>query len=232
MTMKFSELPWLTVILLNFAGQPMNESLTTYGCDRTKSRWGWDRFVHWLWRNYFKRINMLEMRSKAPKLSIQFFFIKLIVSVQGSLFCLHIAKFKKEDNHLWSEGPVSKVRQIHSFQCMKITSKCIGLFFRTGLDTKYVLLNDDETGLLTYVGNFPWKQIIERSMTVAGKKHSKIQFVPGENQWRIQVMNNPNISATSYASINTKAIGRKSMKTKCVQSFNLRIAYVGGEGRP
>ena len=28
------------------------------------------------------------------------------------------------------------------------------VFFRTGLDTKYILLNDDKTGLLTYVGIF------------------------------------------------------------------------------
>ena len=33
----------------------------------------------------------------------------------------------------------------------------IGLYFRTDLDTKYVVLNDDKTGLLTYVGNFPWQ---------------------------------------------------------------------------
>ena len=50
-----------------------------------------------------------------------------------------------------------------------------------------------------------------RSLTesVAGKKHSKIQFDPEENQWKLQVMNNPNISATSFASISTKAIGGK-----------------------
>ena len=49
---------------------------------------------------------------------------------------------------------------------------------------------------------------------VAGKKHSKIQFDPEENQWKIQVMNNPNISANSFASISTKAIGKTSISTK------------------
>ena len=43
----------------------------------------------------------------------------------------------------------------------------------------------------------------------SGKKHSKIQFDPDENQWRIEVMNNPKIAASSYAAISTKAIGEK-----------------------
>ena len=59
-------------------------------------------------------------------------------------------------------------------------------------------------------------------MAVAGKKHSKIQFDPYENQWRIEVMNNPNISATSYASMNTKAIGRKSPKAEYVPAFTFQ----------
>ena len=42
---------------------------------------------------------------------------------------------------------------------------------------------------------------------IAGKKHSKIQYDPEVNQWTMKVMNNPNITASSYASINTKAIG-------------------------
>ena len=42
----------------------------------------------------------------------------------------------------------------------------------------------------------------------AGKRHSKIQYDPEVNQWTIKVMNNPNITASSYASINTKAIGK------------------------
>ena len=47
----------------------------------------------------------------------------------------------------------------------------------------------------------------------AGKKHSKIQYDPEVNQWTIKVLNNPNITASSYASINTKAIGKR-LKTK------------------
>ena len=43
----------------------------------------------------------------------------------------------------------------------------------------------------------------------AGKKHSKIQYDPEVNQWTIKVLNNPNITASSYASINTKAIGNR-----------------------
>ena len=43
----------------------------------------------------------------------------------------------------------------------------------------------------------------------AGKKHSKIQYDPEVNQWTIKVLNNPNITASSYASINTKAIGKR-----------------------
>ena len=48
---------------------------------------------------------------------------------------------------------------------------------------------------------------------IAGKKHSKIQYDPEVNQWTIKVINNPNITASSSASINTKAIG-KGPKTK------------------
>ena len=47
----------------------------------------------------------------------------------------------------------------------------------------------------------------------AGKKHSKIQYDPEVNQWTIKVLNNPNITASSSASINTKAIGKR-LKTK------------------
>ena len=47
----------------------------------------------------------------------------------------------------------------------------------------------------------------------AGKKHSKIQYDPEVNQWTIKVINNPNITASSSASINTKAIGKRP-KTK------------------
>ena len=47
----------------------------------------------------------------------------------------------------------------------------------------------------------------------AGKKHSKIQYDPEVNKWTIKVLNNPNITASSYASINTKAIGKR-LKTK------------------
>ena len=47
------------------------------------------------------------------------------------------------------------------------------LYFRTGLDTKYVLLNDETTGLLTYVGNIPLQKI--RALAVARvEKYSKI----------------------------------------------------------
>ena len=47
----------------------------------------------------------------------------------------------------------------------------------------------------------------------AGKRHSKIQYDPEVNQWTIKVINNPNITASSSASINTKAIGKR-LKTK------------------
>ena len=102
---------------LNLAGQPINDSLSTFNCDRTESRWGWDRLVFWLVRslNYFKRNIRPEMPPNLPKLTIQFLSIKLTMSVQGSLYCLHIAKFKKKDNCLWAEGPLWKVRNIHSF---------------------------------------------------------------------------------------------------------------------
>ena len=82
------------------------------------------------------------------------------------------------------------------------------LLIRTDLDTKYVLLNDEETGLLTYIGNFV-KWADQNFNKFSGKKHSKIQFDPDENQWRIEVMNNPKIAASSYAAISTKAIGKK-----------------------
>ena len=62
----------------------------------------------------------------------------------------------------------------------------------------------------------------KRANAATGRKHSTIQFDPYENQWRIQVANNPNISATSYASMNTKAIGRKTTKTEYVPSFKFQ----------
>ena len=62
----------------------------------------------------------------------------------------------------------------------------------------------------------------KRAKAVTGRKHSTIQFDPYENQWRIQVANNPNISATSYASMNTKAIGRKSPKAEYVPAFTFQ----------
>ena len=66
-----------------------------------------------------------------------------------------------------------------------------------------------------------------KKINVTGKKHSKIQFDPEENQWRIQVMNNPNINATSFASISTKAIGTKPTKTKSVPSFVIQDSTSG-----
>ena len=56
----------------------------------------------------------------------------------------------------------------------------------------------------------------------AGKRHSKIQYDPEVNQWTIKVMNNPNITASSYASINTKAIG-KGLKIKAIFLKNQNV---------
>ena len=100
--MKFSELPWLMVNMLkvNHSMPLSTHSMRTFNCDRTESRWGWDRFVFWLLRNpnLRKLINQLN------------------VSMQGPLYSLHNAKFKEEDNPLWTEGPLWKVSNLHSFK--------------------------------------------------------------------------------------------------------------------
>ena len=57
----------------------------------------------------------------------------------------------------------------------------------------------------------------------AGKKHSKIQYDPEMNQWTMKVMNNPNITASSYASINTKAIGKRlKLRAIILKNQNVR----------
>ena len=54
-------------------------------------------------------------------------------------------------------------------------SKYIGLCFRTGLDTKYVLLNDDKTGLLTYVGNIPLVYLTQRELQEKSTRKNMLQ---------------------------------------------------------
>ena len=57
----------------------------------------------------------------------------------------------------------------------------------------------------------------------AGKRHSKIQYDPEVNQWTMKVMNNPNITASSYASINTKAIGKRlKLRAIILKNQNVR----------
>ena len=48
------------------------------------------------------------------------------------------------------EGLCERSKTLRKSHDALTTSKCKN--FRTGLDTKYVLVNDDDTGLLTYVG--------------------------------------------------------------------------------
>ena len=114
MIMKFSELPWLMVKLLKCTGQPFNASLRTFNCDRTKSRWGWDRFVHWEFCGilHYTLYSFTRIAFQIPPN----YPTKLIVSMQGPLYCLHDAKFKEKDNSLWTEGPLWKVSNLHSFK--------------------------------------------------------------------------------------------------------------------
>ena len=54
------------------------------------------------------------------------------------------------------EGLCERFKTLKKSNDALTTSKCKN--FRTGLDTKYVLVNDDDTGLLTYVGRWNSRQ--------------------------------------------------------------------------
>ena len=109
-------------------------------------------------------IHFIDLNVQQPSMM----FIKLIVSVKSSLHCLLLVDCANcaELRALLVPCQIRERRQsIFELRglCERLKTStenyfkaCIGLdLFRTALDTKYVLLNDAETGLSTYVGNFP-----------------------------------------------------------------------------
>ena len=79
---------------------------------------------------------------------------------------------------------------------------------RSGFDTEYMVNNDEETGLISYIGCY---LNIENFSKIAfnlveGKKFTKIQYDLNLYQWNISVVNNPRISAVSYSDVSTMVL--------------------------
>ena len=69
-----------------------------------------------------------------------------------------------------------------------------GLCDRTGFDTSYMVTNEEETGLLSYIG----------------EKHTIIKYDQTLYQWNMTVANNPEIQGTSYSDVSSLLIGKHS----------------------
>ena len=63
---------------------------------------------------------------------------------------------------------------------------------RSGFDTEYMVTNDEDTGLIAYIG----------------KKHTKIQYDQTLHQWNMSVANNPLIHGVSYSEVASLVIGK------------------------
>ena len=71
--------------------------------------------------------------------------------------------------------------------------------------------NDEETGLISYIGKiFPDNRNLNPMRNCSGKKYTKIQYDQSLYQWNISVANNPRISAVSYSDVSTMVIGTSS----------------------
>lgn len=81
---------------------------------------------------------------------------------------------------------------------------------RSGFDTDYMINNDEETGLISYIGLYKCLHI--QNCSKSGKKWTKIQFDRNLYQWNISVTNNPRISAISYSDVSTMVIGKHVWK--------------------
>ena len=90
------------------------------------------------------------------------------------------------------------------------------VFCRSGFDTDFMVNNDEETGLISYIGKiFPDIVRIRKILPTtnfSGKKYTKIQYDQSLYQWNISVSNNPRISAVSYSDVSTMVIGKSSSK--------------------
>ena len=67
-----------------------------------------------------------------------------------------------------------------------------GLCDRTGFDTRYMVMNEEATGLLSYIG----------------EKHTIIKYDQKIYQWNMSVANNPEISGVSYSDVSSLLIGK------------------------
>ena len=74
--------------------------------------------------------------------------------------------------------------------------------FRTGFDTKYVVLNDEDTGLISFIGEYKINVRL-----ISGRKFTKIEFDEEQNVWIIRVMTNPKLTAIAFAPMSSNAIG-------------------------
>ena len=82
-------------------------------------------------------------------------------------------------------------------------------FHRSGFDTDFMVNNDEETGLISYIGKL-FQEHSKLMRNCSGKKYTKIQYDQSLYQWNISVANNPRISAVSYSDVSTMVIGTAS----------------------
>ena len=96
------------------------------------------------------------------------------------------------------------------------------LFHRSGFDTDFMVNNDEDTGLISYIGIkiFTDNRKIDLVQNCSGKKYTKIQYDQNLYQWTISVANNPRISAVSYSDVSTMVIGTvaSSLRSKYIVS--------------
>ena len=63
---------------------------------------------------------------------------------------------------------------------------------RSGFDTDYMVTNDEDTGLITYIG----------------KKHTRIQYDQTLHQWNMSVANNKDIHGVTFSDVTSLVIGK------------------------
>ena len=62
--------------------------------------------------NYPFNSSLIKNRTKYLVSSKYHHILLIVFFPQSALYCLHNAKFQKEDNRLWAEGPLWKVRNL------------------------------------------------------------------------------------------------------------------------
>ena len=81
-----------------------------------------------------------------------------------------------------------------------------GLCWRTGFDTQYIIINDNETGMSYYIES-KYERSVAGMVKFVGKKHTTILYDSNLYQWNISVANNPNILGISFSTMKSLLIG-------------------------